>query len=84
MLSSKWLYVAGQVMYTPLVLIFCWMAVHEFYSAEVTVGWSRGGKLPPAASPSSDIYLIALIAVCMWFGGLYKIVQMFRAEKSGD
>ena len=49
MLSSKWLYVAGQVMYTPLVLIFCWMAVHEFYSAEVTVGWSRGGKLPPAA-----------------------------------
>ncbi len=84
MLSSKWLYVTGLVAMTPIVLVLCAIAVEQFMSSEVTVGWRSAGKLPPGATASTDIYLIALIAVCVWFGSLYKVVQMFRAEKSGN
>ena len=84
MLRSKWLYVAGLVISSPVVIVLFAAAIDQFLSSDVTVHWGSGGKLPPSASASSDIYLIALIAAVVWLGGLAKIIGMFRAEKSGE
>ena len=84
MLRSKWLYVSGLAFVTPIVLALCAIAVEQFMSSDVTVSWGSGGKYPPSATASTDIYLVALIAVCVWFGSVYRVMQMFRADKSGD
>ena len=84
MLRSKWLYVAGLGITAPVVLVLCWAAFDQLLSSDVTVHWGSGGKLPPSASASTDIYLIALIAAVVWLGGLARIIGMFRAEQSGE
>lgn len=81
MLTSRWLYVSGLALTAPVVIVLCAVAIDQFLSGDHSVGWRSGGKLPPSATGSVDTYLIAVLATVVWFGGLLKVVRMFRAPR---
>lgn len=84
MLNSRWLYVSGLVITSPVVVVLCAAAVSLFLSGDTTIGWSSGGKLPPSATSNFDMYLITGIATIVCAGGLFKVVRMFRADEAEE